>query len=91
MPSVPEPLLTLAPLHLPNRRRVRYVGDDYCVDLPQLAKPDQALIFHLYRNLTALLFALSNPSNDDAGKWQRSGALGPASIPAEKLVIDGVA
>ena len=67
---VPESLLALAPTHLPNHRRVRYAGDDQCVDFHRFAGRDQALVLGLYRALTRLLFALSNPSNDDAGKWQ---------------------
>ena len=67
---LPASLLALAPTHLPNRRQVRYLGDDDCVELHQLAERDQALIRGLYHNLTQLLFALSNPATDDAGKWQ---------------------
>ena len=67
---IPESLLALAPTHLPNHRRVRYTGDDHCVDLHQLAERDQVLVVGFYRSLTRLLFDLSNPSNDDAEKWR---------------------
>ena len=38
--SVPEPLLALAPSHLPNYRHLRYVGDNLCITLEELAARD---------------------------------------------------
>lgn len=35
-PPLEEPLLTLAPTHLPNRRKVRYQGDSLCITLEEL-------------------------------------------------------
>ena len=70
----PEALLALAPTHLPNRRQVRYLGDDDCVEMRRLTQRDQDLIGSLYRSLTQLLYALSNPATDDAGKWQEVSA-----------------
>ena len=67
---IAEPLLALAPGRLPNRRRIRYVGDDLCVVLEQLASRDQDLLRRLYQILTELLYAIVDPAIDDAGKWQ---------------------
>ena len=68
--SIPEPLLALAPRHLPNHRQMRYMGDDLCIDLEQLAARDQFLLHQLYRTLTELLYAIVDPATDDAQKWQ---------------------
>ena len=70
LPPVAESLLSLAPLHLPNHRRVRYDGDDLCVSLGQLAARDQTLLGKLYATLSELLYAIANPSTSDAQKWQ---------------------
>ncbi len=67
---IPDSLLALAPRHLPNHRQERYQGDDVCVSLDQMAERDQALVRDLYRVLTDLLFAIADPSTDDAGKWR---------------------
>ncbi len=67
---VSESLLALAPLHLPNRRRQRYLGDDSCITLEQLAPPDQTLLGHFYRVLSALLYAIADTTTDDAQKWR---------------------
>ncbi len=69
-PSPPESLLALAPTKLPNRRQVRYQGDDVCISMHTLAVRDQALLGNFYRALIQLLFILSNTANDDAGKWR---------------------
>ncbi len=68
--SVPEPLLALAPTHLPNYRHVRYVGDDLCVTLQELAARDQVLVHGLYQALTELLSVITDTTTDDAWKWQ---------------------
>ena len=73
LPPVAESLLSLAPLHLPNHRRVRYVGDDLCVSLSQLAGRDQTLLGQLYTALSELLYAIADPATDDARKWQAVG------------------
>ena len=63
-------LLALAPLHLPNRRKERYQGDDVCVPLTSLAPRDQTLVLDLYETLGELLTAIVDTSSDDAQKWQ---------------------
>ena len=68
---VAEAMLKLAPLHLPNRRRVRYLGDDFCVVISSLAERDQALIRKLYANLTELLFALADTRLGDLPQWEK--------------------
>ena len=68
--TVPAALLNLAPLRLPNHRQVRYVADDLCVRLEQLAGRDQTLLRDLYKKLSALLFTLADTGTDDAGKWE---------------------
>ena len=68
-----ESLLALAPLHLPTRRQVRYVGDDACIALENLAGRDQALLKGLYRTLGELLSALIDTATNDAAKWQEVG------------------
>ena len=70
LPPVSDVLLGLAPLHLPNRRHTRYLGDDLCISMAELAKLDQALVERLYQTLNELLFAIADKSLDDAGKWQ---------------------
>ena len=66
---VDEALLALAPLHLPNRRHARYLGDNICVAIDQLAARDRELLRELYAILSGLLNLLANPETDDAGKW----------------------
>lgn len=63
-------LLALAPEHLPNLRKVRYQGDDLCIDLGELAARDQALLRELYGVLTELLFVIADTSTDDDRKWR---------------------
>ena len=72
-PTPIQSLLALAPLHLPNLRQVRYVGDDACIALEKLAGHDQALLTGLYRTLGELLSALTDTATDDTGKWQEIG------------------
>ena len=67
---VAESLLALAPLRLPNRRRVRSFGDELCVPLEGLAERDQFLVRALYQTLTDLLSVIVDPSADDDRKWQ---------------------
>ena len=67
---LPETLLALAPLRLPNHRRERYVGDDLCVELDRLATRDQTLLRDLYRRLSELLFTIADPATTDAQKWE---------------------
>lgn len=67
---IPELLLALAPIHLPNHRHLRYVGDDSCVALEGLAESDQVLLRSLYQALTKLLFAIADSATNDAQKWQ---------------------
>ena len=67
----PEALLALAPLHLPNRRKERYFGDNLCVNLAALAEPDQNLARKLYRLLSELLAVIVDTATNDTGKWQK--------------------
>ena len=67
---VPASLLALAPLRLPNHRRLRYVGDDLCVGLEQLAARDQKLLHALYRRLNELLRLIADTATTDAQKWE---------------------
>ncbi len=62
-------MLALAPLRLPNHRRERYLGDDLCVELDQLAARDQTLLRDLYQQLTELLFTIADAATTDAQKW----------------------
>ena len=67
---ISEPLLALAPGRLSNYRHLRYVGDDFSVDLAALAARDQVLVRSLYEALTELLYAIADTATDDAQKWQ---------------------
>ena len=67
--SIPDRLLALAPLHLPNHRRVRYLADDQCVGLDQLAASDQSILHNLYARLTELLYTIADSSTTDTQKW----------------------
>ena len=69
-PALSESLLSLAPLHLPNYRTMRYAGDDLCVALESLAEPDQRLLRHLYQGLTDLLYLFINEATGDDEKWR---------------------
>ena len=69
-PPIAQALLALAPLHLPNRRTSRYIGDNLCFPIEQLAERDQALLQHIYKVFSELLFTIGSPSTDDAQKWQ---------------------
>ena len=69
-PSVLESLQSLAPLRLPNYRRMRYLADDLCVGLDELAPRDQELLRDLYKKLSALLSAIVDTGTDDDAKWQ---------------------
>jgi nitrogen-specific signal transduction histidine kinase len=67
---IAEPLFDLAPTSLPNRRVVRYVGDNLCVRLADLVENDRESVRNLYKILTDLLLAFVDTSTDDALKWQ---------------------
>ena len=67
---VPDLLLALAPLRLPNHRRVRYVADDLCVRLDRLAAHDQTILRRLYERLTELLCTIVDTATTDAQKWE---------------------
>ncbi len=56
-------------MHLPNRRHLRYIGDDAYVCLEQLAERDQTLVHGLYQALTELLYRIADTTTDDAQKW----------------------
>ncbi len=71
--AIAEPLLALAPLRLPNGRQARYLGDDVFIILESLAARDQTLVRNLYDALTELLYAIVDPSRDDAQRWQAVG------------------
>ncbi len=60
----------MAPLHLLNRRKERYQGDDLCIPLIRLASRDQTLVLEIYASLGALLYAIADTSTDNARKWQ---------------------
>ncbi len=64
-----EQLLGLAPLRLPNHRRIRYDADDLCVRMDQLAARDQTLVHGLYERLTKLLYLIADKTTSDAQKW----------------------
>ncbi len=66
----PNPLLALAPLRLPNHRRVRYDGDDQYVGLDQLAAHDEMLLRSLYQRLSELLYTIADTSTTDEQKWE---------------------
>ncbi len=68
-PPIAEALLSLAPLHLPNFRSVRYAGDDVCVSMDRLVARDQALVRQLYQELTEILYVIADEATDDAQKW----------------------
>ena len=68
---VPDFLLALAPLRLPNHRRERYAGDNLCIALDQVAPRDQELLRNLYRQLNELLFTIADTSTTDAQKWEK--------------------
>ena len=63
-------LLSLAPTHLINHRRVRYQGDDLCISQQRLAARDRTLLTQLYEVLTELLYTISDTSTDDPRKWR---------------------
>ena len=67
---LPEALLALAPLRLPNHRQSRYIGGDSCVELAQLATRDQTLLRVLYQRLNELLFTIADTATTDAQKWE---------------------
>ena len=67
---IPKALLALAPLHLFNRRKERYQGDDLCVPLTSLAVRDQTLVLGMYQSLGELLFTIADTSTDNTKKWQ---------------------
>ncbi len=69
-PPIPGALLALAPLHLPNRRTSRYIGDNLCFPIEQLVERDQALLQHIYKVFSELLFTIGSPSTGDAEKWR---------------------
>ncbi len=69
VPPLPESLLALAPLRLPNRRDLRYAGDDQCVKLDRMAARDQTLLHRLYQRLSELLFTIADTSTTDPQKW----------------------
>lgn len=52
---VPEVLLSLAPLGLPNLRRTRYQGEDLHVPIDAFTPSDQAILRELYAAFTRLL------------------------------------
>lgn len=70
LPAIAQPLLDLAPLQLPNWRKVRYLGDDVFVVLDKLVLRDQTLLRELYEALTELLYAIADPSSSDEQKWE---------------------
>ena len=65
----PEALLALAPLHLPNRRKDRYLGDNLCVTLEEMAEADQGLARKLYRVLSELLNIITDTATNTTRKW----------------------
>ena len=69
----PEALLALAPLRLRNYRQVRYIGDDLCIRLVDLAGRDQELLRGIYGTLTELLLLISDESADDRQRWEEVG------------------
>ena len=69
-PPIADSFLALAPLHLPNHRRVRYSGDDLCIGLDQLAPRDETLLRGLYERLNELLYTIADPATTDEQKWE---------------------
>ena len=49
---------------------MRYVGDDLCVRLNQLASRDPGLLRDLYKRLSGLLGTIADTSTGDAEKWE---------------------
>jgi hypothetical protein len=68
--GVPEALLALAPLHLPNHRQIRYFGDDQCISIESLDERDRFLARRLYDLLTSLLLVISAEPSNDARRWR---------------------
>ena len=69
-PPIPEGLLALAPLHLTNHRRTRYLGDDQCIASSALVERDRSLVRHIYEVLTELLLLISDQASNDARRWR---------------------
>lgn len=63
-------LLSLAPLVLPNRRRVRYVGDDLHVVMNDLAAGDGEGLRAVYVALNELLDGFADAERTDAERWE---------------------
>ena len=70
-PPIPEALLTLAPLQLPNHRHSRYGGDELCLSLADLAEADQRLLRHLYAVLSELLYSIAGGQDGVPHKWRQ--------------------
>ena len=62
-------LLDLAPLDLPNHRRVRYDGDDLHVAVDRLASSDGAALRVAYAALSELLDGFADLADRDADRW----------------------
>ena len=69
-PRIAESLWALAPSSLPNRRTSRYIGDNLCFPVSQLAERDQMLLQHIYKVFSELLFTIAGPSTDSGQKWR---------------------
>ena len=65
--------MALAPPHLSNRCQVRYLGDELCLRLDELAPRDQELLRDLYTKLSALLAVIVDKNTDDPRKWEDLG------------------
>ena len=87
-PPIPEGLLALAPLHLPSRRQTRYLGDDQCIALRDLAERDQSLVRRIYEVFTELLLLISEPSSNDVRRWRE--VLGWTEQHDPRLLVDEV-
>ena len=62
--------MALAPVHLPNRRSIRYLGEGMCVKLDELAGRDQTLLRDLYKRLSDFLYGITESADkDDVAKW----------------------
>ena len=71
-PPLPEFLLALAPLRLPNRRQTRYAGDGLAISVNSLVEADQVIVVSLYNVLSELLGVLTDKGTANDRKWRET-------------------
>ena len=95
-PPISALLLDLAPLPLPQRRHIRYQGDDMCVPIERFAAHDQASLRNLYRILSELLYDIADDKTSDAEKraavarWPRRHSLDDIFAEVRALGLDSL-